>query len=140
MGELNFCNFNDIFQAMNTQILSDITTDGGLPLLLVRLLHNKLISIIFNSSRCYLLYFDASQLIVFISPILYPFILYALFGKKWRRKVWFIFLLFPIIFMYFSPPWQIGSKIIIFKLFYMYFAVIGFIKVLKLFPRSISDN
>lgn len=132
MGELGFCNLNDIFKAISTQLLIDTTTDGGWPLFLVRMLHNKLYYGVFYSLRCYFLYIDTAQFSLFISPVLYPFMVYALFGKKWRKRIWMSVLLMPIFFIIFSSRIGLGEKILVFKLFYILISCLGIIKLVLL--------
>lgn len=129
MGELGFCNINDILKSISTQLLTDITTDVGWPLFLIRMLHNKLYYGVFYSLRCYLLYLDTYQLSLFISPVLYPFIVYALYGKKWRKIIWFAVLLMPILYIYFSSRIGLGEKIVVFKIFYIFISILGLLKL-----------
>lgn len=140
MGELGFCNYHDILKAMSTQLLTDITTDGGWPIFLVRLLHNKIYYGAFYSLRCYLLYVDTMQLSLFISPVLYPFMLYALIGKKWRMRIWTAVLLMPILFIVFSWKIGLGEKIMVFKIVYSFVAFIGWIKLVNRFINKKKRN
>lgn len=140
MGELGFCNYHDILKAISTQFLIDSTTDTGWPLFLVRMLHNKLYYGVFYSLRCYFLYIDTAQFSLFFPPVLYPFIVYAFFGKKWRKRIWMSVLVMPILFIIFSSRIGLGEKILVFKIFYILIAIIGGIKIfVKIFDRNKRD-
>ena len=137
MGELGFCHYSDIFAAIKLQLISDITTDGGWPFFLIRALHNKFISGIIFSLQCYLGYFDTQQVFAFISPFLLPFIVYALWGKMWRKGIIILTLIFPVIFIFILKPLNLGIKIYIFQGFWILIAVLGWMKLItKLFDKN----
>ncbi|OGG00045.1 hypothetical protein A3D78_06555 [Candidatus Gottesmanbacteria bacterium RIFCSPHIGHO2_02_FULL_39_14] len=129
MGELGFCHYSDVFQAVTGGLISDITADSGVPIFLVRSLHNKLLYMVIYSLKCYLIYFDFSQVLKFISPFLLPFIIYALLGEKGRKRVILLFLVFPIIFIFLLKNLQIGTKIYVFQGFYITIGIIGCLKI-----------
>jgi hypothetical protein len=129
MGELGFCTIGDILKSISIALATDLTSDGGLLVFFSRILHNKLYYGVFYSLRCYFLYLDSFQLSLFVSPYLYPFILFALFGKMWRKRVWGMTLLMPLFFI-FVPHMQLGEKIWWFKVFYVALAFVGGVKIL----------
>ena len=131
MGELGLCVISDIVNAVKSQLLSDITTDVGVPLFFIRFLHNKVTYMIFFSSRCFFKYIDFNQFVFFASPFLLPFI-FASFMLKPFKKFFllslFLFILFMIINFF---NLNLGERIWFFQLFYMSLAVIGFVKIIR---------
>lgn len=130
MGELGLCTATDVFAAMMRQLASDIPADYGLPLLLIRLLHNKLFSFPFFFLRCYLLYFDALQVNRFLSPLLLPFIIYATVQRRGRKFIVLSLILFPL-FLIFNPlKFNLGTR---YYIYVGYFASLSFFGWLKFF-------
>lgn len=130
MGELGFCTTNDIIQAVFRQLIADISADGNVPIMLVRLVHNKLFFSLFFSLRCYLFYFDASLFARYLSPILWPYIIYALVSKRWRRLFLISLFIFPI-FMMFNPfKFSLGTKYYVYLCYYMVLAILGGLKII----------
>jgi hypothetical protein len=129
MGELNFCTIGDIFKLIQIQLLSDVTSDAGIPLVVTRILHNKLYYTLFFGARCYSLYFDLTQIASYIAPILLPFIFYAIFSKTWRTYILTFFFCTPIFMILFFGKISLQNKILIFQIFYLIIAVIGCLKI-----------
>jgi hypothetical protein len=129
MGELGFCKYQDIIQEIYRRLAMDLTVDGNTPLILTRFLHNKPIFTINQSLNCYLGYLDLNMWADYISPILYPFILSALFLKEKRKIIWILFLSFPFYFIFFNHI-TIGDKILLYKAIMILFSILGFIKIL----------
>lgn len=132
MGEIDFCTINDLKNTIFSQLISDITTDVNIPIILVRLMHNKLFFAFYYSIRCYLLYIDTIQIARFVSPILFPFIIYGLFSKLWIKTIVGSFFLFPLFFIFNPLDLGLGEKILLFKGIYMFFSLVGFIKIVRL--------
>lgn len=128
MGEIGFCTTGDILKEVATLIISDITTDVDIPFFLIRALHNKPLYFFLTSLRCYFQYLDTTQLAIFVSPFLYPFIVFALLNKKWRRLILISFIFFPLIFIFNPFSWSLGTKIYIYQGYFMILAVVGFVK------------
>lgn len=131
MGELNFCHLKDILAVVHNQLISDITTDTGLPLILIRILHNKLVGGLLNSFRCYVLYLDLGQVTRFVSPFLLPFMVFALLGKWKRKLIWTIVLIYPLVFILRGNFLNLGDKIMAFKIFFMTLSLVGFVKMVR---------
>lgn len=131
MGELGFCHLNDVFGAAATQLAGDIPADTGWPIILIRILHNKLIAGFILSLRCYFGYFDTQQVFGFISPFLLPFIVYSFWGVLWRKRIIILTLIFPVVFIFLLKPLEIGTKIYVFQGFYIFIAILGFVKMVK---------
>jgi len=132
MGELGFCHYSDILTALTAQLSGDIAADSGWPLFLIRLLHNKLFSGVLLSLQCYFQYLDTAQVFFFVSPFLLPFLIYAFWGKLWRKRIIFMTFLFPVVFIVFLRSLQIGTKIYVFQGFYILLAVIGWVKAIRI--------
>ena|SRR3989338_10744101 len=132
MGELGFCHSGDVLAHIATAIASDIPADSGMPFVLIRTLHNKLYYGLFFSLKCYLRYFDAQQIFTFISPFLVPFIVFAYWAKFWRKGILFITFLFPLIMIFPLKSLEIGTKIYIFQGFWIFLAITGLIKFVKM--------
>ena len=130
MGELGFCHYNDVIAGVVNQLAADLAADSGIPLFLVRALHNKIIVGIIYSLRCYLGYLDTAQIFSFVSPFLLPFLIYAFSGLRWRKRIVAAILLFPLIFIFLLKPLEIGTKIYIFRGFYILLAIIGCLKLI----------
>lgn len=130
MGELGFCTVSDILKSVSVQILSDITTDVGIPIWLVRLLHNKVVSTVFYSLRCYLLYTDVNQLTFFLPVVLFPFIIYAFWEKRWRKIIISGHIIFPLFFILNYLNLNLQIKIMIFRYYYIILGLTGIVKCL----------
>lgn len=129
MGELNFCTIGDIIKSAHDQLISDLSLDLGLPYLVSRILHNKILSGFFHTLRCYLLYFDAIQLGQFIPLIALPLIIYAFVSGKRKKTLILIQLLIPVFFIINPFNLSLGQKINLFQFYYLYLAIIGFGKL-----------
>lgn len=129
MGELGFCHLSDLIKEINLRLLSDITTDGGVPIWLVRMLHNKIAVGAFLSSRCYLQYLDPAQIVTFVSPFLLPFIVYAFIAKKGRKILLTFILIMPLIFIFTLKSLSLGTKIYLYKGIFLLMAFWGFMKL-----------
>jgi len=137
MGELGFCHLKDLLSTINTALVSDITTDSGIPIFLVRMVHNKIWYWFLFSSRCYLSYLDPGRIFYNVSPFLMPFVIASFSGKKWRKLAVSLLLLFPIFGITQFQLFNLGTKINLFRLFYMFLSIIGFI---NLVPKVIRAN
>lgn len=130
MGELNFCVLADITKAVYEQILNDLSTDTGVPYLVSRMLHNKLVQYPFQFGRCYLLYFDTKQLTVFTQIFLLPLVLYAFIEKSGRKILIVIQLFMPLFFIFNLLDLNLGARIEAFRWYYIGLALIGGIKLI----------
>jgi len=136
MGELGFCHLKDLLSAITTALVSDITTDGGIPIFLVRMVHNKIWYWFLFSSRCYLAYLDPGRIFYNVSPFLMPFVIALFTGKKWRKFTVSLLLLFPIVGITLFQEFNLGTKINLFRLFYMFLSITGFVKVISLILKT----
>ena len=130
MGELGLCTIGDIAKTVATQLIVDITTDVNVPFWLIRLLHNKITYWEFFGSRCYLLYFDASQWAQFLSPFLLPFVFAAFLAKK-RRIIMGICVLMPLFFIFNPLHLSLYQRILAYQVFYMLLAIVGCITIIR---------
>lgn len=133
MGELNFCTLADIFKTAYEQLINDLSLDLHLPYFISRLFHNRLFFLIVPSLRCYILYFDMSQLVRYVPRILIPFILYAFWEKRFRKVLFSMQLLLPFFFIVNPFNITLGSRIYIFG---GYYSLIGLLGAIKLFTRE----
>ena len=131
MGELGFCHLKDLLSVITTALVSDITTDGGIPIFLVRMVHNKIWYWFLFFSRCYLSYLDPGRIFYNVSPFLMPFIIASFIGKKWRKLTLFLLLLFPLVGFTQFQQFNLGTKINLFRFFYMSLSIIGFISLAR---------
>lgn len=125
MGELNFCLLKDILKEVVTQISTNIPMDKGLPFWLIRLLHNKINTFIFNFSRCYFLYFDLTQITNYVPFILLPFVFLSFIAKRYRKIKLMVLFLFPLIHILDPLKLNLGTRILMFQIFYMLAAFYG---------------
>ena len=131
MGELGFCHLKDLLSTINTALVSDITTDSGIPIFLVRMVHNKIWYWFLFSSRCYLSYLDPGRIFYNVSPFLMPFIIASFTAKKWRKLTVSLWLLFPLVGFTQFQQFNLGTKINLFRFFYMSLSIIGFISLAR---------
>lgn len=131
MGELSFCNYSDIRPFVLAILETDISGDRGVPFLLIRMLHNKILYTVLFSIKCYLNYFDFAQILSFVSAFLVPFILFAIIERRWRKQIIIFTLIIPVIFIFLFKNLEIGWKIYIFQEVYILLAFTGAIKVIK---------
>lgn len=132
MGELGFCTINDIVTTVATSLLSDITTDGGIPLWLVRVLHNKAIAYFTATWRCYFLHLDVTHITQDVSPILIPFIIGTILIAPGRKYFAALLLLFPLFLMInplHLPLTGNTGRIFVTSYFFSFLAVTGAIKL-----------
>lgn len=131
MGELGFCHFGNIASQVANQLGVDISVDTGWPIFLIRLLHNKAVDWAFFSLKCYFQYLSTEQIFSIVSVILLPYIIYAFSGDAWRKRLIFISLVMPIIFMFLLKSITIGIKVFAYQGFWIFLAVAGCVKMLK---------
>jgi len=129
MGELGFCSIHDIQVYLTEQLRSDIFVDQNVPLLLVRMLHNKWLYTFGASLRCYLSFWDTITYSQVVSVFLLPLILYGLFARRWRRFLWLMQLVMPLFFLFNPLNLSLGEKIFWFRVYYVFLALVGFIKL-----------
>jgi hypothetical protein len=131
MGDLGFCHYSDIAGAVARQLLSDTTADGGIPLLLTRALHNKVITYFILSLRCYLGYFDTEMLFNFISPFLAPFLLTCVLLHHYRKGLLVLLFVMPLFFIGNPLHLGLGSRISVYTWFFVLIAIVGCIKLIR---------
>lgn len=119
MGELNFCLLQDIFKEVSTQINTNIPLDSGLPIWLIRFIHNKVYSFIFNFLRCYFFYFDLDQIGRYVPFVFIPLAMYALLFLKLRKLKLWVLVLFPLLNIWDPLHLNLGIRILIFQIFYI---------------------
>ena len=129
MGELGFCTIADLTQYLRHNLAIDLAVYSGTPLVLVRLLHNKILYTLLPWIRCYLSYFDTITYGNFMPVLLIPFILYGLLTNPGRKWLWPVQLLLPFFFI--INPLYLGlePKVQIFSGYYYTLAGVGIIKL-----------
>lgn len=135
MGELGFCNARDILDSIHTLFIRDATTDTGIPLFLVRFLHNKIFYGLFSSLRCYFLYLDTVKITEYTSILLLPYIMFAFIDRQWRKIILLTVFLMPIIFIINPFEFDIGAKMLAYQSYFITIAIIGGFKMVLRFQR-----
>lgn len=133
MGDLGFCQSGDIVTAVFRQLLADFSSDGGVPLFVVRALHNKIIAYFILTLRCYIGYFDTEMLFGFVSSFLLPFLFSAALLPKFRRVLLSLLLLIPLFFIFNPLRLDLGARISSYTWFFMLMAIIGCLKLILVF-------
>ena len=139
MGELNFCTLADILKTAGENLSSGISSDTGLPFILIRLLHNKLSAFGVTFLRCYQLYFDIKQLTFHLPLIFLPLILFAFIGRKGWISLIAVQLAMPLMFIFNPLHLNLEQKIGLFRVYYGVLAVIGLAKLIKNYVRRNSS-
>ena len=152
---LSCSHFRELFYFTKPQLmdrlLNSTNNDAGVPLLIIRSLHNKVTYAFWGGSQTFLQYWDIRFLISFISligGIGVMLSLWYLFTKK--RKAWYLWLLlgfysvFAAIELFFSPNinfvWKLfalGIPLQILSLFGFFFFFISFLGVENFCPMYI---
>lgn len=123
MGDLGFCTIFDIYKNTWDSLLTDIPADFGMPFLLIRFLHNKPFIYTVTALRCFFQYIDIEQITQFLPAFLLFYIGYF-FIRTPKKKAVYSFLIFLILLFIFDPfKWNLGTKILLFRILYYGIAV-----------------
>lgn len=129
-----FCSKQGIITQIYQALLADTTSDGNLPLLLVRFLHNKPLYSLILIFRCYLHFFDPFIISVVTSPFLLPLIYYGYIRLIKNRIFLILVLLFPFVDILIINN-IISDKHLAPRIYFISVAVLGLLFILRRKPR-----
>ncbi len=129
-----FCSKQEIITQIYQALLADITSDGNLPIILVRFLHNKPLYSLILIFRCYLHFFDPFIISAISSPFLLPLIYYG-YIRLIKNKIFLILvLLFPFIDILIINN-VISDKYLVPRIYFISIAILGLLFFFRRKPR-----